>query len=227
MSERDAVQNPMLRYADEIGWESISASQALQMRGGKTRLYFAGLLESQLLKLNGEVLDEDRCKEIPRQLNLLNPTREGNREALSWLRGERSIFVPNQERERNVTLIDFDTPDSNLFHVTDEWWQRNAVYRNRADVVFLINGIPVAVVETKNAHKPGRVGNGRRTDSPLPPGNARDVYLRRNCSASHNCWIFSTASPGTPAARICSTGKPTTPLATRIRSRRSSIPPDS
>ena len=52
MSERDAVQNPMLRYADEIGWESISASQALQMRGGKTRLYFAGLLESQLLKLN-------------------------------------------------------------------------------------------------------------------------------------------------------------------------------
>ena len=41
MSERDAVQNPMLRYADEIGWESISASQALQMRGDDTNLYFA------------------------------------------------------------------------------------------------------------------------------------------------------------------------------------------
>ena len=94
MSERDAVQNPMLRYADEIGWESISASQALQMRVGKTRLYFAGLLESQLLKLNREVLDEALCKEILRQLNLLNPTRKGNREALAWLRGERSIFVP-------------------------------------------------------------------------------------------------------------------------------------
>ena len=24
MSERSAVQNPMLKYADEIGWESIS-----------------------------------------------------------------------------------------------------------------------------------------------------------------------------------------------------------
>ena len=70
------------------------------------------------------MLDETLCKEILRQLNLLNPTREGNREALAWLRGERSIFVPSQDRERNVTLIDFDTPDSNLFHVTDEWRQK-------------------------------------------------------------------------------------------------------
>ena len=160
MSERDAVQNPMLRYADEIGWESISASQALQMRGGDTNLYCADLLETQLLKLNQEVLDEGLCKEILRQLNLLNPTLEGNREALAWLRGERSIFVPSQERERNVTLIDFDTPDSNLFHVTDEWRQRNAAHRNRADVVFLINGIPVAVVETKSAHKRDGLAEG-------------------------------------------------------------------
>ena len=150
MSERDAVQNPMLRYADEIGWESISASQALQMRGDDTNLYFASLLETQLLKLNREVLDNVLCREILRQLNLLNPTLEGNRDALAWLRGERSIFVPSQERERNVRLIDFDTPGSNLFHVTDEWRQRNAAHQNRADVVFLINGIPVAVVEIKN-----------------------------------------------------------------------------
>ena len=39
------------------------------------------------------------------------------------------------------------------FHVTDEWEQQNAAHRNRADVVFLINGIPVAIVETKNAGK--------------------------------------------------------------------------
>ena len=160
MSERDAVQNPMLSYADEIGWESISASQALQMRGGNTKLYFADVLDSQLLKLNREVLDEALCKEILRQLNLLNPTLEGNRKALSWLRGERSIFVPSQDRERNVTLIDFDSPDRNLFHVTDEWRQRNAVYRNRADVVFLINGIPVGVVETKSAHKRDGLAEG-------------------------------------------------------------------
>ncbi len=69
------------------------------------------------------------------------------------MRGVKSTFVPSKSLERNVTLIDFENPDNNLFHVTDEWEQQNAAHRNRADVVFLINGIPVAVVETKNAGK--------------------------------------------------------------------------
>ena len=150
MSEHQAVQEPMLRYAEQIGWGAVSRTDALQMRGDDTNLYFPDLLETQLLKLNRDILDGDRCKEILRRLNLLNPTRDGNREALSWLRGERSIFVPTENRERNVTLIDFETPEGNLFYVTDEWRQRNAVHQNRADVVFLINGIPVAVVEIKN-----------------------------------------------------------------------------
>lgn len=153
MSERSAVQNPMLKYAAEIGWEPISASDALQKRRGDTGLCFAGVLEAQLMRLNWGILDETRCKEIVRRLNLLNPTLEGNQSALSWLRGEQSIFVPKESRERNVTLIDCEAPDNNLFHVTDEWWQRGTVHRNRADVVFLINGIPVAVVETKSAGK--------------------------------------------------------------------------
>ena len=150
MSERDAVQNSMLRYAERnrLGVYFGIAGAADARR--RYQPVLADLLETQLLKLNRDILDGDRCKEILRRLNLLNPTRDGNREALSWLRGERSIFVPNQERERNVTLIDFDTPEGNLFHVTDEWWQKNTAHRNRADVVFLINGIPVAVVETKN-----------------------------------------------------------------------------
>ena len=153
MSERSAVQDPMLQYAAEIGWESISASEAMRMRRGDTRCYFDDVLEAQLMKLNEGILDESLCKEIMRRLNLLNSTLEGNRDALSWLRGERSIFVPVENRERNVTLIDYDTPDNNRFHVTDEWWQRGTVHRNRADAVFLINGIPVAVVETKSAGK--------------------------------------------------------------------------
>ena len=121
MSERSAVQEPMLKYADEIGWQVISPSEAMQMRGGDpTSLYFVDVLKAQLLKLNQGIVDESNRTEIVRQLNLLSPTLEGNRDALSWLRGEQSIFVPNENRERNVTLIDFDTPDNNLFHVTDE-----------------------------------------------------------------------------------------------------------
>src|SRR5262249_3679777 len=78
----------------------------------------------------------------------------------AWLRGEQSVFVPEQNRERNVRLIDFDRPDANVFHVTEEWWVKGAVYRNRADVVFLINGIPVAGAETKVAHKSDGMADG-------------------------------------------------------------------
>ena len=160
MSESSAVQNPMLKYADEIGWKSVSRSEAMQMRHGDTGRYFIDVLKAQLMRLNRGILDESRCQEIVRQLTLLNPTLEGNQDALSWLRGEQSIFVPDEDRYRNVTLIDYDNPDNNLFHVTDEWTQKGAVHRNRADVVFLINGIPVAVVETKSANKQDGLAEG-------------------------------------------------------------------
>ena len=160
MSERSAVQDRMLEYADEIGWKSVSQLESNQMRRGKTELYFADVLKTQLMRLNRGILDESRCQEIVRQLNLLGPMLEGNQDVLSWLRGEESVFVPDEDRYRNVTLIDYDIPDNNLFHVTDEWTQKGAVHRNRADVVFLINGIPVAIVETKSENKQDGLAEG-------------------------------------------------------------------
>ena len=153
MSERSAVQNPMLRYADAIGWTYLPADEALRLRNGETGLYFTEVLKTQLQELNPGVVNEERAQEIIRRLNLLKPTIDGNRDALKWLRGEQSVFVPEEKRERNVRLIDFDNLVSNQFHVTDEWAQQGTAFRNRADAVFLINGIPVAIAETKAAAK--------------------------------------------------------------------------
>ena len=161
MSERSSVQEPMLKYADEIGWQSISPSEAMRMRAGNANeCYLTDVLQAQLLKLNKGVVDESNCADIMRQLNLIRPTLEGNRDALSWLHGEQSVFVPNENRERNITLIDFETPDNNLFYVTDEWSQQGVVDRNRADVVFLINGIPVVIVEAKGTNRPDGLALG-------------------------------------------------------------------
>ncbi len=154
MSERSAVQEPMLKYSNEIGWQRISSSEAMRMRGGDTgAYYFTDVLQAQLLKLNKGVIDESNCADVMRKLGLLKSTLAGNQTALSWMRGEQSTFVHSENRYLNVTLIDFENPDNNLFHVTDEWEQKGVVYSNRADVVFLINGIPVAVVETKDTNK--------------------------------------------------------------------------
>ena len=160
MSERSAVQNPMLKYANEIGWEYVPRQQALQHRGGDTGLYFNDILQTQLIKLNTGIVTTDRAAEILRRLNLLKPNIEGNREALAWMRGEKSIFVTEENRDRNVKLIDFDNPANNIFQVTDEWRHKSVAFANRADVVFLINGIPVTVAETKKAGKPDGLAEG-------------------------------------------------------------------
>ncbi len=151
MTERSAVQNPMLYYADEIGWSYVNRDEALALRGGERGMFFTDVLTEQLVRLNPGIVDVARAADIVRQLGLLKPSIDGNKEALSWLRGEKSIFVPSEKRERNVKLIDFDTPENNVFQVTDEWRHKSVVYANRADVVFLINGIPVAIAETKRA----------------------------------------------------------------------------
>ena len=99
MSERSAVQEPMLKYADEIGWARVSRSQAMQMRGGSpAALYFVDVLKLQLLKLNKGIVDDINCADVMRKLGLLKPTLEGNQEALSWMRGKESTFVANEPR---------------------------------------------------------------------------------------------------------------------------------
>ena len=141
MSERSTVQEPLLKYADEIGWTRVPRSEAMRLRGGDTAArYFTDVLQAQLLKLNKGIIDDSNCDDVMRQLGLLKSTLEGNQTALSWMRGEQSTFVPSENRELNVTLIDFENPDNNLFHITDEWEQKGVVHTNRADVVFLING---------------------------------------------------------------------------------------
>jgi type I restriction enzyme R subunit len=160
MSERSSVQKPLLRYAGQIGWNYVAPPEALRLRGDEGSLYFSAVLSSQLQRLNPGVVDAARAGEILRKLSLLRPSIEGNRDALSWLRAEQSVFVPEEKRERNVRLIDFDHPENNIFQVTEEWTHRNAAFTNRADAVFLINGLSVALVETKSAEKRDGLAEG-------------------------------------------------------------------
>ncbi len=82
MSERSAVQQPMIKYAAEIGWQYLMPEEALQLRGGEKGLYFTEVLEAQLIKLNPGIVDGSKTEEIIRLLNLLRATMEGNRDAL-------------------------------------------------------------------------------------------------------------------------------------------------
>jgi len=105
----------MIKYAGELGWEYVSPRDALRLRGGDTGLFFGDALESALLRLNPGVLDLARAGEVMRRLRLPRPDIGGNRDVLEWLRGEGSVFVPAERRERNVRLLDFADPAANTF----------------------------------------------------------------------------------------------------------------
>jgi type I restriction enzyme, R subunit len=160
LTEARSVQEPLVHYAEEVGWETLSQEDALRLRGGERGLIFRAVLRDRLLTLNPGVVDESNVEGILRRIENARNTIEGNRDVLRWLRAEQTVFVASQKRELNVKVVDFDSPDNNLFHSTKEWQYTNGRYTNRADVVLLINGIPVILIETKAAHKRNGIEDG-------------------------------------------------------------------
>ena len=84
----------------------------------------------------------------------------GNREFVEHLRNRGKFFDHEENRERDLILIDYDQPENNVFEVTEEFAFHNGHYGTREDVVFLINGIPVLVIECKNANKDEAIALG-------------------------------------------------------------------
>lgn len=151
ISEASTVQFPMVRHADEIGWTPITPDEARSKRGGDAGIFFRDVLETKLAAFN-TWLTTEAVRSIVETLDALPPTIEGNRELLSWLRGERQWYDETEKRHRAVTLIDFEHPTENSFHVTWEWKMKPLARHkgNRADVMFVVNGVPVVIVEHKN-----------------------------------------------------------------------------
>ena len=150
ITEAGSVQFPMVRHAAEIGWTPLTPQAAMHKRGGEAGMLFRDELRAKLGAFNPWMSD-DAIRQVIERLEAVPPTIEGNREMLGWLRGERQWYDDTEERHRRVRLVDFDTPNANAFHVTWEWKLKPPARKgNRADVMFVINGVPVAIVEHKN-----------------------------------------------------------------------------
>lgn len=159
-SERAVVQDPILRYAEEIGWTILSPAQAITDRGGESGMLLDGVLRRKLIELNPGLISISNVDDVIRRIESVRTSIEGNAEVLAWLRGERTIYSEAEKRQRNVSVVDFDHASQNVFHVTKEWAYTNGQKANRADVVFLLNGIPVAIVEAKAATKEEALDEG-------------------------------------------------------------------
>ncbi|OYT68290.1 MAG: hypothetical protein CFK48_12020, partial [Armatimonadetes bacterium CP1_7O] len=102
-SERNTVQNPLIRYAVEAGWEYLSPDEALRLRGGEDKPFLHPVLIEAIQRLNpGVVTEIAQAEEIIRRMLAVRPTIEGNLEAWEYLKGLKTVFVEAEKREYNV-----------------------------------------------------------------------------------------------------------------------------
>lgn len=151
ISEAKSVQFPMVKHASGVGWKQLAPEEADGMRRGRANMLFPELLEDKLQEFNPWLTD-GQARAILESIEALPATIEGNREVLRWLRGERQWNDENEHRHRPVQVVDFEDPHQNALHVTWEWKIEPPARAkgNRADVMFVVNGIPVTIVEHKN-----------------------------------------------------------------------------
>jgi type I restriction enzyme R subunit len=150
INEGFTVQFPMVKHVAEVGWTVMTPEEAEAKRHGRANMLFRDDLEAKLVEFN-PWLSDDQAMAIVDTIDALPPTIEGNRDVLAWIRGERQWYDEVEKRHRPVQVVDFDNPSSNSFVVTWEWKIEPLARKgNRADVMFVINGLPVAIVEHKN-----------------------------------------------------------------------------
>ena len=168
-SEHKTVQARILAYAQEIGWTFVPREEAERRRGfdpdvppadrAKNRtLFFEGLLDAKVREFNPRYAEAEGA--LPGKFRHLHIDIYGNREFVEHLRNRGKFFDHEEKRERDLVLIDYDDPARNVFEVTEEWAFHNGHYGTREDIVFLVNGIPVLVIECKNADKDEAIALG-------------------------------------------------------------------
>jgi type I restriction enzyme, R subunit len=174
--EHKTVQARILHYAQEIGWNYVSRAEAEARRGfdpdGATpedrarsaSLFFGDLLHAQVRAFNPKYKEAEGA--LLGEFQRLQKDITGNREFLTFLRNQGKFFCAEENREFDLMLIDYDDFSRprekwrNVYEVTEEFYAHNGHYGTREDVAFLINGIPILVIECKNANKDEAIALG-------------------------------------------------------------------
>ena len=161
-TEHKTVQARILEYAEDIGWTIVSREEAERRRGfdpgapvgeqaRHRSLFFDDGLDNKVREFNPQYGDAPDA--LLRKFRNMDTNIHGNQEFLSHLRNQGKYPYPEENRELDLMLIDYDDHSRNSYEVTEEWSFNNGRYGTREDVVFLINGIPVLVIECKNVTK--------------------------------------------------------------------------
>lgn len=117
-------------------------------------------LSDALIRLNPEIAAQpDRADEVLYKLRavVLSVRSDGliraNEEMTAWMRGERSMPFGHNNEHVPVRLIDLDDLKQNQYIVTQQYTYRAGPTERRADLVLLVNGLPLVLIEAKTPVK--------------------------------------------------------------------------
>lgn len=166
--EINASQRPALALFEAMGYTYISPADCDRQRGSRYHVLLRDILRGQLRRLNRYVYagaeNEFSAANIERAMEDLDEpltdglvrTSEKIYDALLLGKSYPETIGDGKMLSFNLRYIDWDNPQNNVFHVTEEFAvdSRDRQHNARPDIVLFINGIPFAVIECKAPHIP-------------------------------------------------------------------------
>ena len=150
-NEETTVEREIIEHlkAAQLGWIWRSREQLREHRPDEREVLLLPVLREKLKALNPTVLTDDA--RVDAIITKLRGCRD-NQQWLAWLKGGVNYKFDAAENARDVRLIDFDNLDANDWWVTNQFSIDGRSTR-RPDIVLLINGIPIVVIEAKTASR--------------------------------------------------------------------------
>lgn len=166
--EINASQRPALALLEAMGYTYISPADCDKQRGSRYHVLLRDILRGQLRRLNRYAYagaeNEFSAANIERAMEDLDEpltdglvrTSEKIYDALLLGKSYPETVGDGKMLSFNLKYIDWDNPQNNVFHVTEEFAadSRDRQHNARPDIVLFINGIPFAVIECKAPHIP-------------------------------------------------------------------------
>lgn len=152
--EQYAIQELQAQGYTYIYGPDIAPEARLQERNSFSEVLLVGRLQAAAERLNPHIPAEARQQAIRSFMQVASPELISNNETIHKLLIER-VKVPYQldgfERSHEVAFIDFEHPERNEFLVVNQFTIIENNQNKRPDLLLFVNGIPLVVIELKNA----------------------------------------------------------------------------
>ena len=164
-TEHPDSQKPALELLQKLGWQYISPEQTIAQRGGLlSNVILENILAERIAHINSFEYKGSQYNfsnsNVQQAINILkNVPDEGlvvtNEKVYDLLTLGRSFTENVQGDQKAFTLryIDWENPENNLYHITEEFEVEGAKDKRRPDLVLFVNGIPFAILENKRRDK--------------------------------------------------------------------------